>query len=423
MSTGQRRSLKPRSPSPIATAIQTWFATLHPDAVQPNEEELRMLLLNSAPKRWVGYVPMVLLPSGSFSSEHWNGVLGSLEAAHRDALWKGILEEISKTSKDPLTHLAINEGIPLHADEEAGREPGQPGPLDDTAPAKENVLRSPSGLRVLYGDFGPAASSEPSEADFDAAFWVSTKQNGIYQTWAPRWTMFSRGNVKEKARLLDFHTPGQRLDASHRWLSKQEMAGTSAVDLYAGIGYFVFSFARLGLRVLCWELNPWSVEGLRRGAKANRWSVEVLKGDDLTRPTAELVDMRAQIVVFCEDNKAAAGRIAELRASGLALDVLHVNCGYLPSSIETWRPAWVIQGSRGPGWLHLHENVGVVEIDARRDQIQAMFNHWAPDMGGSEARVEHVERVKTFAPDVWHCVFDVYVTPAASSNSSADSVT
>jgi tRNA wybutosine-synthesizing protein 2 len=307
-------------------------------------------------------------------------------------------------------------------------------------------------------------------ADFAAALWVSTTQNGLRQVWAPRHTMFSRGNVKEKARILGFASGGAPDSAS-----ATATAGTGtrtgvgsrskwAVDLYAGIGYFAFSYARLGLRVLCWELNPWSVEGLRRGAEANGFSVRIVRapppspktttmtargiegegkgeaqgassnvgtdwswdgdgdGDlDLVALLGEEEDGEApQIVVFLEDNRLAAGRIRRARAAGVRLEVVHVNCGFLPSSEGVWRDAWEIQtggggscagAGEGVGWLHLHENVGAADIERRKADVQGLFDRWKQQDGnGSTATVEHVELVKTYAPGVWHCVFDVCIT-------------
>ncbi len=460
----KERPPKQKAPNPIASAIQEWLATLpseflerlgqptgHPSSPSAAAADL---LVSTAPKRWVLYEPMVLLPSGSFSSELWKTLLGALDADQAAGLWTRVLAAISKSAKEPMTHLAVNEGIPLHVGG-GGPTRGQEIPpgaaASTTAPEEhapgggdggsENVLRSPSGLRILHGDFGPDHDDDGGGAgDFDAAFWVSTRQNGIFQTWAPRWTMFSRGNVKEKARLLDFHAApapparggGEAAKAegrgeasfAHKVRSKADLAGGWAVDLYAGIGYFAFSYARLGLRVLCWELNPWSVEGLRRAAVANRWSIRVVRGDDLAGlSTVEVVRGGEQIVVFLEDNREASRRIAELRAAAgpPGLDVLHVNCGFLPSSSDTWRPAWDIQRrSSQAGWLHLHENVGVADLDTRRREIQEMLDRWAQEARESRhARVEHVELVKTFAPNVWHCVFDVYI--AAREAAAGDS--
>ncbi|KAK1772687.1 tRNA wybutosine-synthesizing protein 2 [Phialemonium atrogriseum] len=432
-----------RKNNPVSSGILSWTSTLPSpflEQIGQSPDDIGRALVADGPKRWVVYEPMVLLPSNSFATGIWK-TIGLLDKPMVEALWIRILTEISQGSRQPLTHLAVNEGIPLQiAKTESEPEGTAADPrrshgegLCPAAPllARENVIRRPTRLCMLYGDFGPdtpiarGSRDAVAEEDFEAAFWVSTKQNGIRQIWAPRWTMFSRGNVKEKARLLAFHNappPTPTGDREEGHLSRRVRPRTSlrdkwAVDLYAGIGYFVFSYARLGLGVLCWELNPWSVEGLRRGADANGWPVRVVKGADLALPTAELVTGRERIVVFLEDNQHARRRIEELRiASTVEMDVVHVNCGLLPSSAQTWEPAWSIIVGAGDGWLHLHENVGAADIQRRRQEIQEVFDTWAR-LGGQNriASVEHVEQVKTFAPDVWHCVFDVYTTISSRS--------
>lgn len=368
---------RPKS-NPIQTAVQKWIEEIFPEGGKDTEWVKE--LTASAPKRYTIYEPMALLPSGSFNSLSWTTTLQQASEDSKASLWLRILTELSTQAKGGLTHLAINEGIPLH------REGVQ----------EENVLRSPSGLHMLYGDFGSAeiSPSGPSENDFEKALWVSTKQNGIYQTWAPRWTMFSRGNIKEKARVLDF---------------KGMLRRSTAVDLYAGIGYFVFSYAKKGLVVLGWEINPWSVEGLRRGAEANKWSVKVVQGRELELSTKDLFDDEVQILVFQESNEEALRRIHELQGLGHAQDIKHVNGGFLPTSEPTWKAAWEMTAPSNEAWLHLHENVGVADTEARRREIQRMFDSWRGD-NEQTIDVEHVELVKTFAPGVWHCVFDVHIT-------------
>jgi tRNA wybutosine-synthesizing protein 2 len=366
--------------NPIHNAISEWLDSVKTENAESNLT-WKVDLLASAPKRFTIYEPMALLPTGSFTSLPWTTLLQNVGKDACQQLWSRILKQLSMQGKETLTHLAVNEGIPLH---KAGED------------ADENVRRSPSGLRTLYGDFGPknAPAEEPSQDDFDKTLWASTKQNGIFQTWAPRWTMFSRGNVKEKARLLD--------------MGNKTLRDTWAVDLYAGIGYFVFSYARLGMRVLCWEINPWSVEGLRRGAVANRWSVRIVQGGDLALPTDKIVNGGEQIIVFLESNEEALGRIQSLQGSGVAQDIRHINCGFLPTSEPTWRDTWDISAPAGETWLHLHENVGAKDTETRREEIQRKFDDWRQGTDRA-AKVEHIEQVKTFAPGVWHCVFDVRV--------------
>ncbi|KAK0626378.1 tRNA wybutosine-synthesizing protein [Immersiella caudata] len=389
MNSIKRPPKKPKA-NPITAAITSWLSAL---PAPPNNNEIDNLL-NTSPKRWSLYEPMVLLPSGSFTSAPWPDLVSSLTPQQMSPLWLAILQNISPSSKIPLTHLAVNEGIPLHTSHHGGSEDGEDG-------EDENLLRSPSSLRPLYGGFGSTNPNiPPSEEDFNKAFWVSTKQNGITQVWAPRWTMFSRGNVKEKARVLGFRS-SRTGDGGGK--------GKWAVDLYAGIGYFVFSYVKMGMRVLCWELNAWSVEGLRRGAEANGWSVRVVQGDELDRVKMEdVVRGVEEIVVFLEDNKEAGRKIGALEG----LEVVHVNCGFLPSSEGSWRRAWEIQrrGLRAAekGWLHLHQNVAVRDIEGRKREVQGMMDEWG--RGEVKGEVEHVEQVKTFAPGVWHCVFDVCLT-------------
>ena len=379
-------------------------------------------LVATAPKRFTVYEPMVLFAAGTFVGTPWSAVLGEATEDERDRLWREILTTICKTQGGELTHLAVNGSIPLHRpSSDATADPNVTGEFAQA----ENILRSPLQLTPLYGSFGPERleNNNPSPRDFEDAFWVSTKQNGITQTWAPRWTMFSRGNITEKARLQNFHnsslslssssssssSPSRSTAAPSRARRPSDLEGKWAVDLYAGIGYFVFSYAKLGMRVLGWELNPWSVEGLRRGAERNGWSVRVVSGEELRRPVGDVVGDE-RIVIFQEDNRFAHERIAVLRRA-VGVEVLHVNAGLLPTSEQTWRNSWLMTGESEEAWLHLHENVGADDIAARRDEIEGRFREWiSGDGSGRRTRVEHVEMVKTFAPRVWHCVFDVYIT-------------
>lgn len=395
----QSRPKKPKPLNSIEAALRSWFSSLPDNSFTERDVEE---LIAQAPKRWVVYEPMVLLPAGSFSSEAWRAAIASAPGLYQQRIWTLILHEVSRISRGNYTHLAANEGIPLRSED-----------------AEENVLRSPSGLRTLHGNFGPAtlltSDVGATKRDFDAAFWVSTRQNGIYQTWAPRWTMFSRGNVKEKARVLDFHSPSHSQPTStlvHRRMDKAELKDKWAVDLYAGIGYFVFSYAKLGMRVLCWELNPWSVEGLRRGAVGNGWSVRVIQGLDLASVELDGVLMGDErIIVFLESNEMAVQRASDLNEEKRRqLDIRHLNGGFLPTSEPMWRGAWRMTSSSSRTWLHLHENVGVNDISRRQTEVQDLFDGLAKREGSRQAQVEHVELVKTFAPGVWHCVFDVYIS-------------
>lgn len=224
--------------------------------------------------------------------------------------------------------------------------------------------------------------------------------------------MFSRGNVKEKARLLQFPA----VKARQAKTPSDDSQDTWAVDLYAGIGYFTLCYAKLGMRVLCWELNPWSVEALRRGAHLNKWSVEVIGGEKLQQSTVDIMKSTARIVVFSESNESARWRTEEMKRQGRWLrDVRHVNCGLLPTSRLTWDVSLFLTRTTTmdglEAWLHLHENVGDEEIDSRKGEIQTLLRENRDERQLRRViAVDKVEKVKTYAPGVWHCVFDVRIT-------------
>lgn len=318
-----------------------------------------------------------------------------------------------------VTHIAMNAPIaPTHSQ------------------GQENRIRSPAGLVPLYGDFGPLPSEtqtsdteydgdlgQPSEADLQRALWVSTVQNhGIVQIWAPLYTMFSRGNVTEKARILGYGDGFEGLDEAG--LRGDKVGDIAVVDMYAGIGYFVFSYLRKGVkRVWGWEINGWSIEGLRRGCLQNGWGCKVVKvQDDGTMDTSisQLVsglDDTVRVVVFHGDNRFAAAILDDMRHSmqpdGTWNSIRHVNLGLLPSSRATWDNATRIIDIEKGGWVHVHENVDIREIEHKKEEISRelrqlrMQNFQFRDLGGALVECRHVEQVKTYAPGVMHCVFDI----------------
>lgn len=225
--------------------------------------------------------------------------------------------------------------------------------------------------------------------------------------------MFSRGNITEKARILQLPSVVE---------SVEEEGGCTAVDLYAGIGYFVFSYAKADVgKILCFELNPWSVEGLRRGAEVNGWGIEIFNEEDIKdfKPTfTQLKNPKTKLLVFQMSNE-TAGSVLK-RVSGAIPPVRHVNCGLLPSSKGSWATAVRVLDPRMGGWIHIHENLAIKEIEVKSEEIaeelqellNAVFEAHAEKRGRkSIAILEHVERVKTFAPGVMHCVLDVHVVP------------
>ncbi|KAI9679491.1 MAG: hypothetical protein M1817_005513 [Caeruleum heppii] len=334
-------------------------------------------LQTAIPRTYTIYRPLLLLPKGTLQSPAWEEVWDVVGDIKKNYL----LENIAKALD--ITHIAIESSVPLH----------------DRETATPNVLRRPTGLRLLYGDFGPHVKGKPSASAFDEAFWVTAKQHGLHQVWAPRYTMFSRGNITEKKRIMDLPIAPPKPERHEQ---------TTAVDLYAGIGYFVFPYVRAGCtKVLCWELNPWSVEGLRRGAMANKISCRFYRDEALSdNADACPLDGDATVVVFQEDNANAEGRVSTVRHR--LPPIRHVNCGLLPTATARWTDSIKLIDSVLGGWIHVHETIHDRDWDTRVRDIVEFFSKHADDR---TVRCEHVERVKSFAPGVTHCVLDIYLGP------------
>ncbi|RMZ90305.1 hypothetical protein DV736_g2476, partial [Chaetothyriales sp. CBS 134916] len=262
-----RRRTKAIPTNPLQAGILSFLAR--------SGRKVDILTTDSVPKRFTLYSPALLLP-GNFAKHGlaWTAVYDSLDDEAKQDLFASIAETFRRSGKD-VSRIAINAAIPSTVG------------LKD----HDNKLRSPSQLLPVYGDFGPSSLYEkadgPTQADFEAAFWLSTSQDaGISQIWAPRWTMFSRGNIREKARILrhnDHEFPGMTEKELGTPVGEAEV-----LDMYVGIGYFAFSYLKSGVkRVWAWDLNPWSIEGLRRGCEKNGWRHLVVRitenGHNLTQ--------------------------------------------------------------------------------------------------------------------------------------------
>lgn len=400
--------------NPLQAGIQNFVMKYLSSPVLSSYGLTENSMVSSLPKRFTVYQPLLLLPANAFSSPPaWGALYGDLNPEQRGNLYISIATAFRSMG---VTHIAIN--APIESKSDSG---------------KENRMRSPTGLVPLHGDFGPFPQStdreeqQPGNSDFESAFWVYTSQNGgIIQTWSPFHTMFSRGNITEKARILG---QGVRFDGlDEESLNGEKVQDISVVDMYAGIGYFVFSYLKRGVkRVWGFEINGWSVEGLRRGCIKNGWGCKVVQVNEdgtLQGGLQELVDKLTdadRVVVFYGDNKFAADILKQVRelmeSRGLWNNVRHVNLGLLPTSKPAYECAYRLLDGEYGGWAHVHENVDIRQIEEKKNDILGEFELLAStldkkSMSFSFASVqcEYVEQVKTYAPGVMHCVFDVEFT-------------
>ncbi|CAK5197321.1 unnamed protein product [Aphanomyces euteiches] len=198
--------------------------------------------------------------------------------------------------------------------------------------------------------------------------WVEVRENGLKYAWDIQKVMFSSGNVTEKARM-----------------AKIGCAGETIVDMYAGIGYYVIPFLVHGkaAHVHALEWNPDSVDALRYNLERNRVS--------------------SRCTVYPGDN----------RISGPTLGAIadRVNLGLLPKSEHGWPVAVQVLKPSG-GWLHVHENVAVEDITAWQEHVVKSIQELGRSIGKHwKVECAHLERVKSYAPKVYHLVADIHCTP------------
>jgi tRNA wybutosine-synthesizing protein 2 len=184
-------------------------------------------------------------------------------------------------------------------------------------------------------------------------------------------------------------------------------------------------------RVWGWELNGWSVEGLRRGCLANKWGCRVVKvtddgkldgGEDIEDLVKSLTDTD-RVVIFHGDNRFAADMLDTIShvmdGMGTWNPVRHVNLGLLPSSQPSWENACGMLDVRRGGWIHVHENVDVHQIEQKKKEIEhelaRVRSQEQTPLEQPIANCRHVEHVKTYAPGVMHCVFDARLSGTDSA--------
>eukprot|EP00536_Pseudo-nitzschia_multiseries_P007117 jgi/Psemu1/324610/estExt_fgenesh1_pg.C_1630001 len=228
-----------------------------------------------------------------------------------------------------------------------------------------------SGHRILWPKTHNIASNDWI-AGPQAPSWIRVTEQGIKQSFDLTKVMFSRGNISEKIRF------GKQLVRE----------GDVILDLYAGIGYYTLPAVVHGKasKIYACEWNKNAVDALRFNIRDNKIEdkVEVFVGD-------------------CRES---------VKTNNIINMVDRVSLGLLPSSEGGWRAA--IRALKAPagGWLHVHANVPASEMESWtlwlchrlyvlvREENRP--NNW-------QVICNHVERVKSFAPTVFHYVADVFV--------------
>ena len=210
-------------------------------------------------------------------------------------------------------------------------------------------LRS-SQVKMIIGDSG-----EVEFTDNGVKFWLDVTK-----------VMFSSGNVTERHRIGDI-----------------DMSDEIVVDAFSGIGYYTLPMlVRSNAKhVYACELNPNSINALTKGAKLNAVSnrLTIIEGDN-------------QITLQTLTN------IAD-----------RVHLGILPSSENTW-PLAIDCLKKSGGIIHIHMNVREKEIDSFVEYCLEQVKSYAGQRDFNTIQLQHVEKVKWYAPHIRHIVIDVSIS-------------
>lgn len=198
-------------------------------------------------------------------------------------------------------------------------------------------------------------------------------------------------------------------------------AGEVIVDLYAGIGYYTIPFLVHGGAkcVYACEWNPNSIVALK--ANLTKAGVCVIDGSissDLGDNDSD-VDINERFCKVFEGDNCVSAR----RGGSLQSIADRVSLGLIPSSVPGWPLGVNVLKNEG-GMLHVHENVKDDEMEQWvahtckdfEDMFEKKKALYSPDeiakYGQYITIVEciHLERVKSYAPHLYHVVADLKCT-------------
>ena len=195
---------------------------------------------------------------------------------------------------------------------------------------------------------------------------VEFLDNGVIFTLDVTKVMFSSGNVTERHRI-----------------GKINMAGETIVDAFAGIGYYTLPMLvnSKAEHVYACEINPESYRALDQAAIKNhvRDSLTIVKGD----------------------NKETMIQLTEIAD--------RVLLGILPTSEPLWQNAVACLKKSG-GVIHIHMNVREELIASAVADCVQKLGKMSKNLGFmGEVIIQHVEKVKWYAPRIRHIVVDAHI--------------
>lgn len=263
----------------------------------------------------------------------------------------------------------------------------------------EGTTRIP-GIRLL-----PVGHELPSP-------WVVHKENGCAYSIEISRLMFASGNGTERSRMPASIQQGEEI-----------------VDLFSGLGYFTMPMilTKKAKRITACDINPLAHKALKQGILANKRASGVhltVNGEFMGivgtngalshgqgKQQKDQEGVNNTIVEMWLGDSSRAGTPEGAGGDSLFGRADRILLGLIPSSQLSWMSALrVINQSRG-GIVHVHENAGSVQ--EVREMVLNGFLKLCKESGREAWSLDilHVERVKSYAPLVFHFVVDLKITP------------
>jgi tRNA wybutosine-synthesizing protein 2 len=171
--------------------------------------------------------------------------------------------------------------------------------------------------------------------------------------------MWSQGNKNEKIRLMKIAKPRETI-----------------VDMFAGIGYFSIILAKYSnpKKIYAIDINPKAIEFLRKNVWLNNVEdkIEILQGD--CREFAQFLENTADRIIM----------------------------GYLFNT-EKFLP-YAFRIAKNNATIHFHRTIKEEEIDKIKEKLIKIGTR-----NKVKIKVLNVKKVKSYAPKIWHVVFDMKI--------------
>jgi tRNA wybutosine-synthesizing protein 2 len=178
--------------------------------------------------------------------------------------------------------------------------------------------------------------------------------------------MWSKGNKSERQRLANLAKPNEIV-----------------VDMFSGIGYFSIFLAKKVKKVYAIDINPIAIDFLRKNVWLNNVEnkIEILQGD--CRKFSSLLENTADRVI---------------------MGYLHDTEKFFPHALRI---------SKNKAIIHFHRILKIEEIEKMKRSLVKIAKKQ-----GTNIKILRFVKVKSYAPKIWHIVFDIKIIRELLSQTS-----